>query len=190
MKLVVITNEELKKELQGSIAPTNVFYTESIEEAMEFKDVDAIIDLLFVKEDSRINKLAAHLPGNIIVNCIEYTAAEIHPSFVRINGWPTLLQSSIVEAAPIHNRSTEIDKIFSFFNKTVEWTKDQPGFISARIISCIIREAHYTFKEGISSKADIDKAMKLGTSYPFGPFEWYNKIGPDRVDALLTRLDK
>ena len=190
MKLVVITNEELKKELQGSNASTNVFYTETLDEAIQIKDAHAIIDLLFMKEDARIQKLAACLPKKIIVNCVEYTSAEINPSFIRINGWPTLLQSPIVEAAGPREQSIDIQKVFACFNKTVEWTNDEPGFISARIISCIIREAQYTFKESISTKAEIDQAMKLGTGYPFGPFEWYEKIGPDRVDALLSRLDK
>jgi 3-hydroxyacyl-CoA dehydrogenase len=188
MKLVVITNEELKKELQASNAPTNVLYTESLEEAIHFHDANAIIDLLFVKDDTRIKKLATCLPKIIIVNCVEYTIDEIHSSFVRINAWPTLLQSSIVEAAGPLDKKETVQQIFASFGKTVEWTNDQPGFISARIISCIIREAKYAFDEGISSKEDIDKAMKLGTSYPYGPFEWYEKIGPSKVDALLARL--
>jgi 3-hydroxybutyryl-CoA dehydrogenase len=30
--------------------------------------------------------------------------------------------------------------------------------------------------------------MKLGTSYPYGPFEWSEKIGLARVNELLTEL--
>jgi 3-hydroxybutyryl-CoA dehydrogenase len=29
----------------------------------------------------------------------------------------------------------------------------------------------------ISTKAEIDIAMKLGTNYPYGPFEWSEKSG-------------
>ena len=132
--------------------------------------------------------LASLLPKIIIVNSVEHTSSEIHSSFIRINGWATLLKSAIIEAAGNSEQIENIKNIFSAFGKTVEWTPDQPGFISARIIACIIREAKYAFAEGISSKEDIDKAMKLGTSYPFGPFEWYEKIGQSKVDALLGRL--
>jgi 3-hydroxybutyryl-CoA dehydrogenase len=30
--------------------------------------------------------------------------------------------------------------------------------------------------------------MKLGTSYPYGPFEWSTKIGLTRIYELLTEL--
>ena len=54
---------------------------------------------------------------------------------------------------------------------------DEPGFIAARIIAMIINEAYYAKGEQISSEADIDIAMKLGTNYPLGPFEWARLIG-------------
>lgn len=190
MKLVVITNELLKNELISSANPDGVFYTPSLEDAIQVKDADAIIDLLFTKDNSRIQMLASCLPKIIVVNSVEYTCSEIHPSFIRINGWSTLLKSTVLETAGPIEYTEEIKRIFTAFGKTVEWSPDQPGFISARIIACIIREAKYAFEEGISSKEDIDKAMKLGTSYPFGPFDWYEKIGPQRVDALLAQLSK
>ena len=34
----------------------------------------------------------------------------------------------------------------------------------------------------------IDIAMKLGTNYPFGPFEWCNKLGLPNVYLLLKTL--
>lgn len=190
MRLVVITNEELKEELLATANPADVFYTTSIEEAIQYKNADAIIDLLFINSEDRIKMLASCLPKLIIVNCVEYATNDIHPSFIRINGWPTLLGSSLIEVAGDPEDVSKIEYIFKCFGKSVEWTEDQPGFISSRIISCIIREAKYAFEEGISSKEDIDNAMKLGTSYPYGPFEWYEKIGTDRVDALLDKLSK
>ena len=45
---------------------------------------------------------------------------------------------------------------------------DEPGFIAARIIAMIINEAYYAKGEQVSSKADIDIAMKLGTTIPWG----------------------
>jgi 3-hydroxybutyryl-CoA dehydrogenase len=30
--------------------------------------------------------------------------------------------------------------------------------------------------------------MKLGTNYPYGPFEWAEEIGKERVFSLLHKL--
>ena len=62
--------------------------------------------------------------------------------------------------------------------------------LSARIIAMIINEAYYTLEAGISSKAEIDTAMKLGTNYPYGPFEWGEKIGLKNIYMLLFELSK
>jgi 3-hydroxybutyryl-CoA dehydrogenase len=40
----------------------------------------------------------------------------------------------------------------------------------------------------VSSREEIDTAMKLGTNYPYGPFEWTRKIGPQQVAGLLELL--
>ena len=49
----------------------------------------------------------------------------------------------------------------------------------------IINEAFFALGEDISSKTEIDIAMKLGTNYPFGPFEWADLIGLDKIAQLL-----
>jgi 3-hydroxybutyryl-CoA dehydrogenase len=67
---------------------------------------------------------------------------------------------------------------------------DDPGFVTPRIISKIINEATLALQEGVSTKEEIDAAMKLGTSYPYGPFEWSDKIGNDKIQKLLLALDK
>ena len=66
--------------------------------------------------------------------------------------------------------------------------KDVPGFVSARIVAMIINEAYFTWEAGTSSKEEIDIAMKLGTGYPYGPFEWAALIGVEKVAELLERL--
>jgi 3-hydroxybutyryl-CoA dehydrogenase len=65
---------------------------------------------------------------------------------------------------------------------------DIPGMIAPRIIAMIINEAYYGLGDGISSKEAIDIAMKLGTNYPMGPFEWCEKLGIDKVYRLLEKL--
>jgi 3-hydroxybutyryl-CoA dehydrogenase len=65
-----------------------------------------------------------------------------------------------------------------------------PGFITARVIAMIINEAWFALEEGVSTKEEIDTAMKLGTNYPYGPFEWGKEIGLKNIHALLDKLSK
>ena len=52
----------------------------------------------------------------------------------------------------------------------------------------IINEAFLTVEDQVSTKAEIDTAMKLGTNYPYGPFEWAELIGKNNILALLQKL--
>jgi 3-hydroxybutyryl-CoA dehydrogenase len=65
---------------------------------------------------------------------------------------------------------------------------DRVGLVTPRVISMIINEAYYTALEGTASREDIDMAMKLGTNYPYGPFEWCQRIGVKHVYELLEAL--
>ena len=42
--------------------------------------------------------------------------------------------------------------------------------------------------EGVASAADIDKAMRLGTNFPYGPLEWADIIGLDTVLGVMSGL--
>nr|WP_313785663.1 3-hydroxyacyl-CoA dehydrogenase family protein [Paenibacillus larvae] len=53
-----------------------------------------------------------------------------------------------------------------------------------------MNEAAFALMEGTASAADIDTAMKLGTGYPFGPFEWADRIGLDDVLAVIRGLHR
>ena len=68
--------------------------------------------------------------------------------------------------------------------------KDEPGLISAKVISAIVNEAFFALKEKVSTKDEIDIAMKLATNYPFGPFEWAEKIGYQKIYDLLSKLSE
>jgi 3-hydroxybutyryl-CoA dehydrogenase len=52
----------------------------------------------------------------------------------------------------------------------------------------IINEAYLALAEGVSTKEEINTAMKLGTAYPFGPFDWAEKIGLKNIALLLQKL--
>ena len=64
---------------------------------------------------------------------------------------------------------------------------DKPGFVSNRILMPWINEGVRAFDEGVATKEDIDRGMKLGTNVPMGPLELADHIGLDVcLDATAT----
>lgn len=188
MLICVITDDAMKGELlaQGAAGDHTV---EWITSPLGMSTADCCIDLLFDGTPERIHQLMHGNFSCIIVNAVAYSPADLPPNFIRINGWPGFLKRSVTEASgATANTKENAERIFTFFNKTVEWTPDIPGFVTARIISMIINEAYFTYGEEVSTKEEIDTAMKLGTNYPYGPFEWGRLIGLKNVYALLKKL--
>ncbi len=56
---------------------------------------------------------------------------------------------------------------------------DKPGFVSNRILMPWINEGIRAYDEGVATKEDIDRGMKLGTNVPMGPLELADHIGLD-----------
>ncbi|MBD3406361.1 MAG: hypothetical protein GF411_09645 [Candidatus Lokiarchaeota archaeon] len=61
-------------------------------------------------------------------------------------------------------------------------------WLVTRITIPVIREAMLLVDEGIAEKDDIDQAMKLGASFPIGPFKMAEKMGMDTVKAEMEKL--
>ena len=186
---MVITNDALKAELLQQGMPDDV-QVEWQHEIAPVVGANAYVDLLFIQSEERINKLTALQPSVIIINCVEVTLSELPAGFIRLNGWNSFLKRPVAEMAGNGENKIIAEKIISCFNKTTEWVADVPGFLTARVISTIINEAYFTLAEKVSTKDEIDTAMKLGTNYPFGPFEWSEKIGLKNIYGLLLLLSK
>ncbi|WP_128475732.1 3-hydroxyacyl-CoA dehydrogenase family protein [Halorussus pelagicus] len=64
---------------------------------------------------------------------------------------------------------------------------DKPGFVTNRILMPWLNEGIRAYDEGVATKEDIDKGMKLGTNVPMGPLELADHIGLDIcLDASET----
>lgn len=123
------------------------------------------------------------------INRVESVETDWPGHFIRINGWPGFLERPLLEASLKDlSRQSKGEGIMALFCRKVIWVTDIPGFLSARVLASIINEAYLSFEEGVSSKEDIDIAMKLGTNYPWGPFEWAEKIGKSRICNLLNEM--
>lgn len=71
-------------------------------------------------------------------------------------------------------------------DKVTAVVKDTPGFVTNRLLFALLGEAMRLLEAGVSSKEDIDAAMKHGMSHPMGPFELADFIG---LDVCLDIMD-
>ncbi|MFJ6665724.1 MULTISPECIES: 3-hydroxyacyl-CoA dehydrogenase [unclassified Streptomyces] len=81
--------------------------------------------------------------------------------------------------------------LFQALGKDVSVIGDVPGMIVARTVARIIDLAHDAVAKGVATEEDVDTAMRLGVSYPLGPFEWDRRLGDefayDVLDAMHER---
>ncbi|HEV8514365.1 MAG TPA: 3-hydroxyacyl-CoA dehydrogenase family protein [Cyclobacteriaceae bacterium] len=116
-------------------------------------------------------------------------STNVKATFFGFCGMPTFLNRDFLEVSLYSKKDhKKLEKVCKDLNTKFAVVKDQVGLITARIICMIINEAYFAIEENIASSADIDLAMKLGTNYPFGPFEWCEKIGVKNVYELLNAV--
>jgi 3-hydroxybutyryl-CoA dehydrogenase len=63
--------------------------------------------------------------------------------------------------------------------KEVVEAKDTTGFVVNRLLVPYMLDAVRCLEQGLASKEDIDRGMKLGCGYPMGPFELADFVGLD-----------
>jgi 3-hydroxybutyryl-CoA dehydrogenase len=185
MKLVILANDQQKHELTTKKIKENVQlnYVESLLEVSAYYDADCII----VLDDTIAPESLSDIKTGVLINSVSSTLETYKNNLVtRINGWNTFIKNDVWEIAT--NDEERMKKIFNALGWQYIIVADEPGFVSARILSMIVNEAYFALGDEVSTKAEIDLAMKLGTNYPMGPFEWSEKIGLKNIYSLLTKL--
>lgn len=111
-------------------------------------------------------------------------------NFIGFNNLPGLIRRSLLEVCDPFgtDRVSASEIVRGMGYDAPEWVGSRVGMVTPRILCMIINEAFYTLQEGTASRRDIDAAMKLGTNYPHGPFEWCDIIGINKVYRLLESV--
>jgi 3-hydroxybutyryl-CoA dehydrogenase len=199
MKILLIGDEQRAAELRARL-PINdsweIDYSDGDAEE-DFKDYEVLFDLNFDDDSSNLPVYAALKDKPVFVNAVKQSLAEavyvgdtkIRCRLFGFNALPDFISQSVWEVSLLRKFETpELDKLMNQLGIPYLPVEDRVGMVKPRIIFMIINEACYTLQEGTATIEDIDLAMKLGTNYPYGPFEWCDKIGISDVFETLTVL--
>ncbi|SFC49811.1 3-hydroxybutyryl-CoA dehydrogenase [Flexibacter flexilis DSM 6793] len=192
MKILVVASTHYQQLFNQKFPNLTVFTTPSPHFFTgNWQEINLIFDFETndLEQNLRFYNQYVHL--NVLINSPLKQLASIapHPTHFALggfNGLPAFWENSVMELSVMRDTDKEIlDKTLSHFTKDYAWVTDRVGMVTPRVIAMIINEAYYTLQEGTASRQDIDTGMKLGTNYPYGPFEWAKKIGLDHVYQIL-----
>jgi 3-hydroxybutyryl-CoA dehydrogenase len=198
MKIIVIGEQLRAAVLKERIVAPNIEIDYSDGDTDEsYEEYDVIFDLNFDDDPSNFpiyaslkNKLVFVSAVKLSLNEVAYTLeGKIKCKLFGINAIPEFLANKVWEVSAY--RKFEIQDAEKFATEAgleIIIVEDRVGLVKPRIVFMIINEAAFTLQEGTASIEDIDLGMKLGTNYPYGPFEWCDKIGITNVFETLMAI--
>lgn len=161
----------------------------------DFDYYDVIFDLNFDDDNSNLPIYAAMKDKPVFVSAVKQSLAEavyqhdvkIKCKLFGINAIPAFVGDSVWEVSLFRKfENDDLQQLGKALSVNFLPVEDRVGLVKPRVIFMIINEACYTLQEGTATIEDIDKSMKLGTNYPFGAFEWCDKIGVTNVFETLN----
>ncbi|MCX8491537.1 MAG: 3-hydroxyacyl-CoA dehydrogenase family protein [Cyclobacteriaceae bacterium] len=199
MNILVIGSQVNAQECQDKFGPSHGYtLVDHQQEAEKYFGVsDVIFDFVIEKDRSQMEVYRDHKGVTAFLNTSLVSLAElsmevknqIHCTLFGFCGLPTFLNRELLEITlRLEADSSELQRISRLLQSDFVIVADRVGLVTPRVICMIINEAYYTVQEGTASKNDIDIAMKLGTNYPLGPFEWALKIGIENVYCVLDAV--
>jgi 3-hydroxybutyryl-CoA dehydrogenase len=191
MKILIVGDqsqyEEIRRKFGAGYSYTRADEREPVPDGIEF-----VFD--FHNTDSADLSMYQSYSSVLFINSVFTTLSAFKVSGLSCTvfgfcGLPTFVERGLLEVTVIGKQSLErLSSACARLKTDYRVVADKVGMVTPRVICMIINEAYYTAEEGTASREDIDMAMKLGTNYPFGPFEWSERIGREVVKKLLGAL--
>jgi 3-hydroxybutyryl-CoA dehydrogenase len=198
MKILLIGNAHQVAEFQQKFGNSHQYQISNNGMVVEgsLQEQDLVVD--FTVDESPDNleqyKDIAGLP--VLVNIpktslieLAYYAEGVQCALFGFNGLPTFIDREVLEVSLYREEDKDVlEELCQNLDTKHLLVDDRVGMVTPRIIFMIINEAYFTVQEGTAEKGDIDQGMKLGTNYPYGPFEWSERIGLHHVYELLEAV--
>lgn len=192
MNILVVGEQSSLSELELRLGNKNSYdLIPNLDHASDLSDYNIIFDFVIQDYPEHYSTYAGINGPLVFLNTVTVTIAELQYTFGEsnanifgFNGLPSFVNRELFELTQL-NFERKINHNIPFDYQMVQ---DRVGLVTPRIILMIINEAYFTVQEGTSSKEDIDTGMKLGTNYPYGPFEWVERIGLKNVYETLEAI--
>ncbi len=173
--------------------------------AKAVKDADLIIEAIpevlelkkeMFKKLDNLSKPEAILGTNTSQNSITEIASVVaNPS--RVVGThffnPPVMMRLIEVVKGLETADSVVEQIRGFATKVgkeIVVCKDSQGFISTRVLVALRLECYRVLDEGIATKEDIDKVLKMALGHPMGQFELADFSGLDIEVPICEGLAK
>ncbi|HTD81586.1 MAG TPA: 3-hydroxybutyryl-CoA dehydrogenase [Thermoplasmata archaeon] len=170
----------------------NIRGTVSLKEAVAGAQlvIEAIIEKMDAKK-ALFSELDALCPPEVVFasNTSSLSITEMASATKRaprvigmhfFNPAPVMKLIEVIRGSETSDETAEFAKAFSVrLGKEPVEVRESPGFVVNRLLVPMMNEAFNLLLEGVASAEDIDKAMKLGTNMPMGPFELADYTGLD-----------
>lgn len=163
----------------------------------DLQGFDIIFDLDFDEHPAQLKYYAGLSNKPVFLSAVKIQLAAAVHAFGRkpecllfgINALPGFINRNMLEVSA-YQKSDEnaLVACMASLESPFQLVEDRTGMVTPRILFMIMNEACYTVQEGTAEIRDIDTAMKLGTNYPMGPFEWADKVGIKHVYETLEAL--
>lgn len=194
MRVLVIGDPESFNECQDRLKSAHechhMGYDDAREKLMSF---DVVID--FMADPSSCRSLYTGFARPVFLNSIFTTLLQLVDRRDRelprfgFNGLHGFILMPLLEVTLLEGGDVgKLDAVMRELRLDYRLVQDRVGMVTARILCMIINEAFFTVQEGTATRDDIEIAMKLGTNYPYGPFEWCQRIGVNVVYRLLESV--
>ncbi|MEM7039357.1 MAG: 3-hydroxyacyl-CoA dehydrogenase family protein [Bacteroidota bacterium] len=164
-------------------------------EGLEVGNYDVVFDLNLDDNPGNLD-LYVDNEGQIVIGCaVKQTLAEmifesaydLNCEIFGMNALPTFIARPRLELS-LYGEEDSLKALMGELGMEYEVVEDRVGMVSPRVVCMIINEACFVLQEGTAGVKAVDQAMKLGTNYPNGPFEWAEKIGLQNVYEVVAAL--
>src|SRR5688572_4574510 len=166
-------------------------------DAEKFLQTNELVFDFIIEEEPHQFEIYCSQRTTVFLNTCKINLAElvhlldrqVASTLFGFNGMPTFLPRKVMEVSCWRKGDEDtLKKICAQLETDFLLVEDRIGLVTPRVVCMIINEAYYTVLEGTGTRDDVDLAMKLGSNYPFGPFEWSNRIGVKHVYELLEAV--
>ena len=68
--------------------------------------------------------------------------------------------------------------------------EESVGFVAQRVLAMVVNLGCDMAQQAIATVEDINAAVRLGLGYPYGPIEWGDHVGADKILLTLERMNQ